>query len=244
MTFHTGVHIIGEVKAEVIRFSPYRLALVGPHKIQKSLIADACASAIFYADMRKGLRVANQKERNTTISARDNKKNQTQINDEIRADEVRLIDENGEMRGIVSIDEALALAEEADLDLVNISPNADPPVCKILDYGKYRYEQQKKEKNAKKNQHVTEIKEIRLSASIEDHDVEVKAKAASKFLQDGDKVKVSLRFRGRERDYTQLGFDAMKKFAEMVSEYGVIEKEPKMEGRRMNMFLAPKKDKK
>ena len=188
--------------------------------------------------------MANQKERNTTISARDNKKNQTQINDEIRADEVRLIDENGEMRGIVSIDEALRLAEEADLDLVNISPNADPPVCKILDYGKYRYEQQKKEKNAKKNQHVTEIKEIRLSASIEDHDVEVKAKAASKFLQDGDKVKVSLRFRGRERDYTQLGFDAMKKFADMVSEYGVIEKEPKMEGRRMNMFLAPKKDKK
>ncbi len=235
---------MGEVKAEVIRFSPYRLALVGPHKIKKSLIADACASAIFLADMRKGLRVANQKERNTTISARDNKKNQTQINDEIRADEVRLIDENGEMRGIVSLDEALALAEEADLDLVNISPNADPPVCKILDYGKYRYEQQKKEKNAKKNQHVTEIKEIRLSASIEDHDVEVKAKAASKFLQDGDKVKVSLRFRGRERDYTQLGFDAMKKFAEMVSEYGVIEKEPKMEGRRMNMFLAPKKDKK
>ena len=128
------------------------------------------------------------------------------------------------MRGIFSIDEALAMAEEADLDLVNISPNADPPVCKILDYGKYRYEQQKKEKNAKKNQHVTEIKEIRLSASIEDHDITVKAKAASKFLQDGDKVKVSLRFRGRERDYTQLGFDAMKKFADLVSEYGVIEK--------------------
>ena len=188
--------------------------------------------------------VSNWKERDRTISARDNKKNQTQINEEIMADEVRLIDEEGVMVGIVSIDEALARAEEADLDLVNISPNADPPVCKILDYGKYRYEQQKKEKNAKKNQHVTEIKEIRLSASIEDHDVEVKAKAATKFLQDGDKVKVSLRFRGRERDYTQLGFDAMKKFADMVADYGVIEKEPKMEGRRMNMFLAPKKDKK
>ena len=160
------------------------------------------------------------------------------------ADEVRLIDEEGVMVGIVSIDEALARAEEADLDLVNISPNADPPVCKILDYGKYRYEQQKKEKNAKKNQHVTEIKEIRLSASIEDHDIEVKAKAATKFLQDGDKVKVSLRFRGRERDYTQLGYDAMERFAAMVADYGVIEKEPKMEGRRMNMFLAPKKDKK
>ena len=191
-----------------------------------------------------GFRCSIRKGRNRTISARDNKKNQTQINDEIRADVVRLIDEEGVMRGIVSIDEALSLAEEADLDLVNISPNADPPVCKILDYGKYRYEQQKKEKNAKKNQHVTEIKEIRLSASIEDHDVEVKAKAATKFLQDGDKVKVSLRFRGRERDYTQLGFDAMKKFADMVADYGVVEKEPKMEGRRMNMFLAPKKDKK
>ena len=177
-----------------------------------------------------------------TISAKDNR--QTQINEEIRADEVRLIDENGEMKGIVSIDEALRLAEQADLDLVNISPNAVPPVCKILDYGKYRYEQQKKEKTAKKNQHVTEIKEIRLSASIEDHDVEVKAKNAIKFLQDGDKVKVSLRFRGRERDYTQLGFDAMDKFAEMVSDYGVVEKPAKMEGRRMNMFLAPKKDKK
>lgn len=168
----------------------------------------------------------------------------TQINEDIRADEVRLIDEEGEMRGIVSLDEALAIAEEADLDLVNISPNADPPVCKILDYGKYRYEQQKKEKNAKKNQRVTEIKEIRLSASIENHDIEVKAKSAKKFLTDGDKVKVSLRFRGREMGYTQLGFDAMNKFAELVSEVGEIEKEPKMEGRRMNMFLAPKKDKK
>ena len=182
-----------------------------------------------------------------TISARDNRdnrKDQTQINESIRAKEVRLIDENGQMRGIVSIGEALSLAEQADLDLVNISPNADPPVCKILDYGKYRYEQQKKEKNARKNQHVTEIKEIRLSASIEDHDVEVKAKAATKFLQDGNKVKVSLRFRGREMGYTQLGYDAMNKFAEMVADYGVIEKAPKMEGRRMNMFLAPKKDKK
>ena len=166
------------------------------------------------------------------------------INEQIRDREVRVIGPDGEMLGIMSALEARKLAEEAELDLVNISPNADPPVCKILDYGKYRYEQQKKEKTAKKNQHVTEIKEIRLSASIEDHDVEVKAKAASKFLQDGDKVKVSLRFRGRERDYTQLGFDAMKKFADMVADYGVIEKEPKMEGRRMNMFLAPKKDKK
>ena len=159
------------------------------------------------------------------------------------ADEVRLIDEEGVMRGIVSIDEALALAEEADLDLVNISPNADPPVCKILDYGKYRYEQQKKEKNAKKNQHVTEIKEIRLSASIEDHDVEVKAKAATKFLQDGDKVKVSLRFRGREKDYTARGREVMDKFAEVCSEVSTIDKKPTFEGRSLTMFLAPKSDK-
>ena len=178
----------------------------------------------------------------TTISTnKDNK--QTQINDEIRAAEVRVIDEIGEMRGVMSLDDALALAEAADLDLVNVSPNAEPPVCKILDYGKYRYEQQKKEKMAKKNQHVTEIKEIRLSPSIEDHDVDVKAKTAIKFLQDGDKLKVSLRFRGRERDYTQLGYEVMQKFAEIVSDYGVIEKEPKMEGRRMNMFMGPKKDK-
>ena len=177
-----------------------------------------------------------------TISTnKDNK--QTQINDEIRAAEVRVIDETGEMRGVMSLDDALALAEQADLDLVNVSPNAEPPVCKILDYGKYRYEQQKKEKMAKKNQHVTEIKEIRLSPSIEDHDVDVKAKTAIKFLQDGDKLKVSLRFRGRERDYTQLGYEVMQKFAEIVSDYGVIEKEPKMEGRRMNMFMGPKKDK-
>lgn len=176
-----------------------------------------------------------------TISTKDNK--QTQINEDIRATEVRVIDENGEMRGVMSLDEALALAEQADLDLVNVSPNAEPPVCKILDFGKFRYEQQKKEKMAKKNQHVTEIKEIRLSPSIEDHDVQVKAKTAIKFLQDGDKLKVSLRFRGRERDYTQLGYEVMKQFADIVADYGVIEKEPKMEGRRMNMFMAPKKDK-
>ena len=231
------MHIIFEVKAEVIRFSPCRLALAGLNSSENSIVADTCVSAIFII-LLFPYRLLEVR----TISTKDNK--QTQINDEIRASEVRLINENGEMVGIVSIDEALRLAEEADLDLVNISPNADPPVCKILDYGKYRYEQQKKEKTAKKNQHVTEIKEIRLSASIEDHDVQVKAKTATKFLQDGDKVKVSLRFRGRERDYTQLGFDAMAKFADLVSEYGVIEKPAKMEDRRMNMFLAPKKDKK
>ncbi len=154
-----------------------------------------------------------------------------------------MIDQNGEMRGIISIDEALDIANDAGLDLVNVSPNAEPPVCKILDYGKFRYELQKKDKQNKKNQKVTEIKEIRLSPSIEDHDVQVKAKTAAKFLKDGDKLKVSLRFRGRERDFTDKGYEVMMKFAELVSEYGVIEKQPKMEGRRMNMFLGPKKDK-
>lgn len=168
---------------------------------------------------------------------------ENQINEEIRASEVRVIDENGEMRGIMSIDDAMALADDANLDLVNVSPNAEPPVCKILEYGKYRYELQKKEKQSRKNQKVTEVKEIRLSPSIEDHDIQVKAKTAIKFLKDGDKLKVSLRFRGRERDYVAKGFEVMEYFADKVSEYGVIEKKPKMEGRRMNMFLAPKKDK-
>ncbi|NLA70329.1 MAG: translation initiation factor IF-3 [Clostridiales bacterium] len=166
-----------------------------------------------------------------------------QINENITAKSVRLIDETGEMRGVVGIEDALALADEADLDLVNISPNAAPPVCKILDYGKYRYELQKKDKQNKKNQKVTEVKEIRLSPSIEDHDVQVKAKTAIKFLKEGDKLKVSLRFRGRERDFVAKGYEVMQKFADLVSEYGDIEKQPKMEGRRMNMFLAPKKDK-
>lgn len=176
-----------------------------------------------------------------TIATKDNK--QTQINDEIRAEEVRVLSEDGEQLGIMSLEAALALAEEEELDLVNISPNANPPVCKILDYGKYRYEQQKKEKNAKKNQAVTEIKEIRLSLSIEDHDLQVKAKSASKFLKEGNKLKVSIRFRGREMAYSQIAFDVMKKFAELISDCGVVEKEAKMEGRRMFMFLGPKRDK-
>ena len=127
---------------------------------------------------------------------------ETRINEEIRDKELRVIDETGEMIGIMSRDEALRLAEEKKLDLVNISPNAKPPVCKILDYGKYRYEMQKREKEAKKKQKTMQVKEIRLSTFIEDHDIQVKAMTACKFLEDGDKEKVSLRFRGREKDYT------------------------------------------
>ena len=166
-----------------------------------------------------------------------------QINEEIRAKEVRVIDAEGEMRGVLSIKEALALAEESNLDLVNVSPNAEPPVCKILDYGKYRYELQKKEKQSKKNQKVTQVKEVRLSTFIEEHDIQVKANTAKKFLKNGDKLKVSLRFRGRERDYTAKGFDVMNRFAEEVSEFGVVEKKPKFEGRSLTMFLGPKSNK-
>ena len=166
---------------------------------------------------------------------------ENQINEEIRASEVRLIDENGEMRGIMSIDDAMALADEANLDLVNISPNAEPPVCKILDYGKYRYELQKKEKQNKKNQKVTEVKEIRLSPSIEDHDVQVKAKTAIKFLKDGDKLKVSLRFRGRELAHVEQSKVILDNFAEKLAEIAVIDKPAKFEGRSMIMFLTQKR---
>lgn len=176
-----------------------------------------------------------------TIS-RDSKDNRP-INEEIRAKEVRVIDANGEMRGIMSIRDALALAEESNLDLVAVSPNANPPVCKILDYGKFRYELQKKDKQNKKNQKMTEVKEIRLSTFIEDHDIQVKANTATKFLKDGDKVKVSLRFRGRERDYVNKGYEVMEKFAEIVSEVGTVEKKPKFEGRSLTMFLGPKSGK-
>ena len=143
----------------------------------------------------------------------------------------------------MGIDEALAIANDRKLDLVNISPNAKPPVCKILDYGKYRYELQKREKEAKKKQKVTSVKEIRLSTFIEAHDVQVKAKTASKFLSDGDRVKVSLRFKGREKDYASKGMDVMNQFAEAVAEVGTVEKKPEFEGRSLIMIVTPKTDK-
>ncbi len=147
------------------------------------------------------------------------------------------------MIGIISRNEALALAEDKGLDLVNVSPNAKPPVCNLLDYGKFRYEQQKREKEAKKKQASIQVKEIRLSVSIEEHDINVKAKTAAKFLKDGNKVKVSLRFRGRERNHVPQGQAVMQHFADAVSEVGDVEKNPKMEGRSLIMFIAPKSDK-
>lgn len=156
---------------------------------------------------------------------------------------MRVISADGEQLGIMSRDDALDLAEQKNLDLVCIAPKAEPPVCKILDYGKFKYDQQKKEKEAKKKQHTTQVKEIRLSTFIEDHDIMVKAKTGAKFLKEGNKLKVSLRFRGRERDYVARGQEVMEKFAEAVSDVGTLEKKPKFEGRSLTMVLSPKSDK-
>ena len=162
------------------------------------------------------------------------------INEEIRDREVRLIDDKGNQQGVVTLEVALRMAEEADLDLVKIAPQAVPPVCKIMDYGKYRFEQTKREKEQRKNQKVIEIKEIRLSATIDQHDMEVKAKACTKFLKNGDKVKVSIRFRGRQIRHGDIGLEVMNTFFEMVKEDAVIERPAKQEGRNMTMNLAPK----
>ena len=168
-------------------------------------------------------------------------KGQVQINSAIRDKEVRLIDVDGTMIGIVSAREAQLKANERELDLVKISPNANPPVCKIMDYGKYLYEKNKREKEAKKKQTIIEVKEIRLSPKIEEHDFGFKVKNAVKFLEDGDKVKVSIRFRGREIAYADLGKEVMKKFADTLKEYGKVERPPVMEGRSMSMIIVPNK---
>lgn len=162
------------------------------------------------------------------------------INEEIRDKEVRLIDEEGNQLGVVPVKEALAMARERNLDLVKIAPQAKPPVCKILNYGKYRFEQIKREKEAKKKQKVIDIKEVRLSPNIEEHDLQTKQKNAVKFLKNGDKVKVSVRFRGRELSRTEIGREVLDDFTKGIAEVGDVEKPPKMEGRSMVMFLMPK----
>ena len=162
------------------------------------------------------------------------------INEEIRDPEVRLIDENGNQLGIVNIRDAQHLADERSLDLVKISPNSNPPVCKLMDYGKYRFEMAKREKEQRKNQKTIEVNETRLSATIDLHDMEVKAKATRKFLQDGNKVKVSIRFRGRQITHGDIGLDVMDQFFNMVADCAVKERPPKQEGRNMFMVLAPK----
>ena len=162
------------------------------------------------------------------------------INGQIRDKEVRLISDTGEQIGIVSARDAQKMADEKNLDLVKISPQAKPPVCKIMNYSKYKFDLAKKEKEARKKQKVVAVKEVRLSPNIDTHDVQVKVKNAIKFLKDGNKVKVSIRFRGRELSRTDVAIDIMKDFADQVSEYGVVEKQPKMEARTMEMFVGPK----
>lgn len=162
------------------------------------------------------------------------------INEGIRDKELRIIGEDGSQLGIMSNQAALDLAAQKNLDLVKISPQANPPVCKLMDYGKFRFEQAKRDKENRKNQKIVAIKEVRLSASIDTHDFETKLKAAIKFLAAGDKVKVSIRFRGREVHHAKLGEETMNKFAEAVEEYGTVEKRPKLEGRNMLMFISPK----
>ena len=162
------------------------------------------------------------------------------INEEIRDREVRVIDQNGEQMGIMNIVAALQLAEDRQLDLVKIAPQAKPPVCKIMDYGKYRFEQSKREREMRKNQKVIVIKEVQLSATIEEHDIDVKFRAAERFLKDGNKVKVSIRFRGRQIAHTEIGLNVMNDFAQRCKDVAVVERKPVTEGRNMTMVLAPK----
>lgn len=164
-----------------------------------------------------------------------------QLNEDIRDKELRLIGSDGEQLGIMSADEALRVADERGMDLVKISPQANPPVCKLMDYGKFRFEQGKREKEARKNQHVVEIKEIRMSPGIDVGDFNVKLKNAQKFLTEGNRVKVSVRFRGREMAHTDIGRKLLDKFAEQCAEIANVDKGAKLEGRNMSMFLSPKK---
>ena len=163
-----------------------------------------------------------------------------QINEEIRDKEVRVIGADGAQLGIMSSAAALEIAEGKDLDLVKIAPGSNPPVCKIMDYGKYRYEQQKRDKEARKKQKTFDIKEVKLRPGIEDHDFGVKFKNAVRFLEDGDKVKVTIMFRGRELSHPELGEVLLKKMAEQLKDMAVIERAPKLEGRNMIMIVAPK----
>ncbi|MGF1446455.1 MAG: translation initiation factor IF-3 [Pikeienuella sp.] len=159
----------------------------------------------------------------------------------IRAPQIRLIDHNGDNVGVIHPAEALEMAEQVGLDLVEISPSATPPVCKIMDFGKFKYEQQKKAAEAKKKQKVTEIKEVKFRPNIDTHDYDVKMRSVSKFLGEGDKVKVTLRFRGREMAHQELGRDLLQRVAGDIEEMGKIESMPKMEGRQMTMVIAPAK---
>ena len=164
-----------------------------------------------------------------------------QINDEIRAKEVRIIGDNGEQLGVLQTSAALAMAYEKDLDLVLIAPNAEPPVCRIMDYGKYRFERDKKEKEAKKKQTVVEVKEVQLSCRIDTHDFETKVKHAHRFIGEGNKVRVVVKFKGREMSHLDIGRDILEKFEQACADVGTVDKRPALEGRFMSMIINPAK---
>ena len=170
-------------------------------------------------------------------------KKELELNEEIRDKEVRVITSDGEQLGVMSGRDAYHIALEKGMDLVKIAPQAVPPVCKIMDYGKYRFEQQKKEKEAKKNQRIIEVKEIRMSPGIDTNDFNVKLKNAMKFLREGDRVKVTVRFRGREMAHTEIGEKLLRDFGQGCAEIANMEKNPKLDGRHMSMFLSPKNGK-
>jgi len=174
-----------------------------------------------------------------TLNYRTKKDNSLRTNEQITASEVRVISSNGKQLGIISIREALYHAEDEGYDLVEVSPDAKPPVCKIVDYGKLKYKEQKSKKEAKKKQKTIEVKEIKIRPGINKHDYEVKIKAVSKFISGGNKVKVSLRFRGREMEHQNLGMELLKKLTKEVSEYAKVETPPKAEGRQIMMVLVP-----
>ncbi len=162
------------------------------------------------------------------------------VNEQIRAKEVRLIDSDGSQLGIMDTDQALEIAQKKNLDLVNVSPNSKPPVCRIMDFGKYKYEQSKREREARKKQKVISVKEIKLRPGIDTHDFEVKVKNGKRFLQNGDKIKVTVMFRGREITHKDMGRKLCQNLADELSEWGVVEKEPRVEGRNMIMIITPK----
>lgn len=168
---------------------------------------------------------------------------QHEINERIRDREIRVIGSDGKMLGVMSPKEAQRIADDADLDLVKVSPNAKPPVCKILDYGKFRYQEERRMKEAKKKQKAVTIKEIRMSVRVEEHDIQVKARNAEKFLKQGHRVKLTIRFRGREMAYTSQGRQVLLDFAKRLEDVGTVDKKPKLEGRNMSIFMSPKKQK-
>lgn len=195
--------------------------------------------------LRAATSLSRNSQRTNTIARRPHnappqRETGPRINDRIRAPEIRLIGAEGENIGVVTPARAMALADEAGLDLVEISPNAEPPVCKIMDFGKFKYEQQKREAEARRKQHIIEIKEIKFRPGTDTHDYDVKMRSVLKFLEEGDKVKVTLRFRGREMAHQELGLELLQRVAADIGDNGKIESMPKLEGRQMVMMVAPK----